>query len=235
MILLFDEYIFMWNLKFDDPTVSLFSDVIHFTFGISVCMMTFAQIYFHRMFYRPTHVYIRKYPSYYPKELMILSCYMINTWFSRMICKFSGIDFEDRILILENSKEVHVKKCKKPPGNKKKMKDAEIPTRKLTQKNKKRQKRFNNKRFCKLGILAALNIVSQCPTLTLSSNKKFARSLRKCRSRQGILNTTKVSKEDLPRLQSMLEMNAYHDFIPDNSMFKVMIDTGSKNTVSIHD
>ena len=61
LILLFDEYNFMWNLEFDDPIISLFINVIHFTLGISVCMMTFAKIYLHRMFYRHPYVYMKKY------------------------------------------------------------------------------------------------------------------------------------------------------------------------------
>ena len=98
--------------------------------------------------------YIRTYPYAYPRELLILSQYMFNTWFSCMLHKINGCIFENRDRILMVAKEVSQKKVKKPPGNHKKMKHLVVRTSKLQKRKAKTRERMSNKPLIKLGMMA---------------------------------------------------------------------------------
>ena len=107
----------------DDPIINLMFGFIQLFIIMSVCLVLFTKTC-HRQLTQPQHpsnVYTRTYPFHYPKELLILTCYMLHTWFGKLLCRISGDSFEDKIVILVKPKEVLQHKDKKPPGNKKKM------------------------------------------------------------------------------------------------------------------
>ena len=171
--------------------------------------------------------HISTYPYAYPRELLILSNFMFNTWFSCMLHKMNGCTFEERDKVLTMPKQISRQRIKKPPGNHKKMKHLVVSSRKLQKKQKKSKERMSNKALLKLGMMAALNVVAQCPKVVLASDREFCKSLRKYRSNQGILRTEKIPKDKLPRLRHILTMDNYEGFIEDNSMYHILCDSGA--------
>ena len=83
---------------------------------MSVCLVLFGKSCYKQLTQtqNPPKVYTRTYPFHYPKELLILTCYMLHTWFGKLLCKISGDNFEDKIVILVKPKEVPQCRDKKP-------------------------------------------------------------------------------------------------------------------------
>ena len=152
-----------WVLSLPEPLFSLviiISDTMFEWITKAILLIT-----------KTKYIYTRKYPFSYPQELLLLSYYMMNTWFSKFICSMGGINFEERISILTQPKEVMINKVKKPPGNPKKKKTEFVNKNKLSKKENKRTKRLNNTRKCPLIIHLPSTFLHQCHSAHLQKVK----------------------------------------------------------------
>ena len=160
--------------------------------------------------------FLRQIPFAYPAEYLILSTVMLVRCFIGMLLKTFGFIYED-IVNLRTKPSTY------------KPKSHRIPYKLI---KKQSHKQNHNTALFRLGLLAAINVVTQTPRLTLVSQKSFRSQMRKYRDRQGFLLPNKVPNEMLPRLRGLLQLTQCHELIAKNHILDIIVDTGCINSAN---
>lgn len=123
--------------------------------------------------------FLRQIPFAYPAEYSILSNVMLFRWFVGMLLKSFGYMYE-AIVNLRSKPNTY------------KPRSQIIPYEILKKYN---HKQNHDTALFRLSLLAAINIVTQSPRLTLACQRSFRSQMRKYRGNQGFLLTNKVPNE----------------------------------------
>ncbi len=150
-------------------------------------------------------------------ELMILSCVMLLSCFVGIMFKWCGINYGTW------KKRPFLRHKRKPPdkGSVKRIK------KKIANfKNKTRGKTFKTEALFRLGLIAALNVVAKTPCFHTRHQINIAAKIKPFRNKRGLLDTKKVQKTLLPELRHLVGMSSTNDFLGEDSMFTVIVDSG---------
>ena len=155
-----------------------------------------------------------QYPFAYPVEFLILSCYMLTKWFLATLFKTIGTEYSHEVKVMKASKIVKLQRCKKPPD-----KENEAVT---DEKNK----------ITKLGLLAAINVMTKTPRFNTTQGRNNVMKLRKYRNQRGYLKVDAIPNTELMELRNLMEITSNTPLIKDKGMFEVIVDSGCTNSTT---